>query len=59
MLAHPVDGEGGKGIEVDAVLICTPNGLHAAQAQAALRAGKDVLVQKPLALSCADARATV
>jgi predicted dehydrogenase len=45
--------------EVEAVLICTPNGLHAAQAQAALRAGKDVLVQKPLALSCADARATV
>jgi predicted dehydrogenase len=40
-------------------LICTPNGLHAGQAQAALRAGKDVLVQKPLALSCGDARATV
>jgi predicted dehydrogenase len=40
---------------VEAVLICTPNAFHAEQAQAALRAGKDVLVQKPLALSCADA----
>src|SRR5438105_1894699 len=45
--------------EVDAVLICTPNGFHARQAQAALSAGKDVLVQKPLALSCADAQRTI
>jgi predicted dehydrogenase len=45
--------------EVDAVLICTPNGLHAEQAQAALRAGKDVLVQKPLALTCDDAVRTL
>ena len=45
--------------DVDAVLICTPNGLHAEQAQAGLRAGKDVLVQKPLALSCADAVRTI
>ena len=44
---------------VDAVVICTPNALHASQAQAALRAGKDVLVQKPLATTCADAQATV
>src|SRR5215211_6486955 len=36
--------------DVDAVAICTPNALHAPQAQAALRMGKDVLVQKPLAL---------
>jgi predicted dehydrogenase len=45
--------------EVDAVLICTPNHLHAQQAQLALRAGKDVLVQKPLALSASDARQTL
>ncbi|HEV7662312.1 MAG TPA: Gfo/Idh/MocA family oxidoreductase [Chloroflexota bacterium] len=44
---------------VDAVVLCTPNALHAPQAQAALHAGKDVLVQKPLALSSADARATL
>jgi predicted dehydrogenase len=44
---------------VDAVVICTPNALHVPQAQLALRAGKHVLVQKPLALSCADAQATV
>jgi predicted dehydrogenase len=43
------------GPDVEAVVICTPNGLHASQAQMALRAGKDVLVQKPLALSFADA----
>jgi predicted dehydrogenase len=45
--------------EVDLIAICTPNALHVPQAQAALRAGKHVLVQKPLALSAADAVATV
>ena len=45
--------------DVEAVVICTPNGLHAVQAQAALRAGKDVLVQKPLALSYTDALQTL
>jgi predicted dehydrogenase len=45
--------------EVDAVLICTPNHLHASQAQLALEAGKHVLVQKPLALSAADAQQTI
>src|SRR3979411_949086 len=34
---------------VDVVAICTPNVLHVPQAAAALRAGKHVLVQKPLA----------
>jgi len=44
---------------VDAVVICTPNALHVPQAMQALRAGRHVLVQKPLALSLADARAVV
>ena len=41
--------------DVDAVIICTPSGQHAAQAVAAARAGKHVLVEKPMALSLADA----
>lgn len=45
--------------EVEAVLICTPNALHPVQARAALAAGKHVLVQKPLALRCQDAEATL
>lgn len=40
---------------VDAAVICTPSGLHAQHAVAALRAGKDVLIEKPIALSLADA----
>jgi UDP-N-acetyl-2-amino-2-deoxyglucuronate dehydrogenase len=45
--------------DVDAVTISTPSGLHPGQALAALRHGKHVLVEKPLALSNADARAVV
>lgn len=41
--------------DVDAVCLCTPSGDHAAQAVAAARAGKHVLVEKPMALSLADA----
>ena len=37
--------------DVGAVAISTPSGLHPAQALAALRAGKHVLVEKPIALS--------
>lgn len=40
---------------VDAVLIATPNHVHADQAMAALRAGKHVLVEKPAAETGADA----
>lgn len=45
--------------EVDAVVISTPNVFHVPQTQAALRAGKQVLVQKPLATSPADARQAI
>ncbi len=40
---------------IDAVSLCTPHGLHCEQAVAAARAGKHVLVEKPMALSVADA----
>lgn len=43
--------------EVDAVILCTPTQMHAAQAQAALKAGKHVQVEIPLADSLADAEA--
>jgi predicted dehydrogenase len=45
--------------EVGAVCICTPSGLHAAQTIAAARAGKHILVEKPLALTLADADAMI
>ncbi|WP_454798229.1 Gfo/Idh/MocA family protein [Novosphingobium lindaniclasticum] len=41
--------------EVEAVLIATPNALHAGQSLAALRAGRHVLVEKPVAETGADA----
>jgi UDP-N-acetyl-2-amino-2-deoxyglucuronate dehydrogenase len=45
--------------DVDLVAICTPSGLHASQALEALRAGKHVVIEKPLALSVVDAEAVV
>ena len=50
LLGHP---------DVDAVCICTPSGLHARQALEAAEAGKHVLVEKPMALSLADAEAMI
>ncbi|MBS1673929.1 MAG: Gfo/Idh/MocA family oxidoreductase [Actinobacteria bacterium] len=45
--------------DVDAVILATPTGLHAAQTQAVLAAGKHVQVEIPLADSLADAEATL
>ncbi len=45
--------------DIDAISICSPSGLHAAQAIAAARAGKHVLVEKPMALNLADADAMI
>src|SRR5689334_12661712 len=42
---------------IDAVVIGTPNALHAPQAIACLEAGKHVLVEKPMATSLAEADA--
>lgn len=39
---------------LDVVCICTPNGLHAPQAIALLRAGYHVVVEKPMALTVAE-----
>lgn len=45
--------------DIDAVCICTPSGLHAEMGIAAARAGKHVLVEKPMALSLRDADALI
>lgn len=42
---------------IELVIINTPNNLHVAQAQQALRAGKHVLIEKPVAATVAEARA--
>lgn len=41
---------------VNVALICSPNSLHAAQAIQALEAGKDVILEIPIALSESDSR---
>ncbi|MDR3451543.1 MAG: Gfo/Idh/MocA family oxidoreductase [Rhodoferax sp.] len=45
--------------EVDAVILCTPTQMHAAQSIACLKAGKHVQVEIPLADKLADAEAVV
>ncbi len=45
--------------DVDVVCICTPSGQHAEQTIQAAKAGKHVLVEKPMALTLEDADAMV
>jgi scyllo-inositol 2-dehydrogenase (NAD+) len=45
--------------DLDAVLIATPDKFHAKAVETAVRAGKDVLCEKPLALNLSDARAAI
>jgi len=41
--------------DIDAVNVCVPSGLHTSVAIDAMQAGKNVLVEKPIALNLADA----
>lgn len=45
--------------DVDVACICTPSGLHAPLGIQAARAGKHVVVEKPMALTLADADALI
>jgi phthalate 4,5-cis-dihydrodiol dehydrogenase len=45
--------------DVDVVYVATPHALHAAHAIAAARAGKHVLVEKPMAVTLDDAQAMI
>src|SRR5690242_13523053 len=42
--------------EIDAVSICTPNGVHMQAAIDAMTAGKHVLSEKPMAMNAAEAK---
>ena len=44
---------------IDAVVLATPHGVHADQIVAAARAGKHIFVEKPLAVTTAEARRAV
>ncbi len=50
VVAHP---------DVDLVVLCTPSGVHGEQTLAALRAGKHVVVEKPLSVDIASAEEVV
>ena len=42
--------------EIEIVLVCTPNNLHASQATLAAQAGKHILIEKPVALNLEELR---
>ena len=56
---HNIDDLLWSGIEMDVVVICTPNGLHAQHSIAALKAGMHVLCEKPMAITVADCNAMI
>ena len=45
-----------EGKNIDAVSVCTPNGVHHAAAIAALNAGKHVICEKPMAMNAVQAQ---
>jgi predicted dehydrogenase len=45
--------------DLDVISVCTPNGLHAEHSIQALKAGKHVLCEKPMALSVKDCSAMI
>lgn len=46
-------------LEIDVICICTPNGLHADQAVAALKHNKHVVCEKPMALTQVDCQRVI
>ena len=46
-------------VKPDAVSVCTPNGMHAPAAIAALEAGAHVIVEKPMAMNAGEAQAMI
>ena len=68
-LAQAVERTGAKGYPclfdllqesgADVVILCTPSGVHSAEAIAAAKAGKHVITEKPMATRWRDAKAMV
>jgi len=52
---YSIDDLLSSGLEIDVLNICTPNGFHAEHALKALEKRKHVIVEKPVALTKADA----
>jgi predicted dehydrogenase len=48
-----------KEVQPDAVSVCSPNGMHAQNTIAALKAGADVIIEKPMAATVKEAQAMV
>jgi UDP-N-acetyl-2-amino-2-deoxyglucuronate dehydrogenase len=51
---YNIDDMLASGAEIDVISICTPNGVHAAQAIKCLKAGMHVLCEKPMAITVND-----